>query len=172
MNTRSLFLSALTAGGAVSILLVLCTVALIAFMVNPTPVSNALDENLVALSCGCAGLPMFVVNGALGAFLYRRREGSVSSAHGALAGALSGFIGAIVTSLCMLIGLLIIYYMFTSGGTLGDVIEEFTSGYFASIGLYIGYLVASVIFWSLLGAFGGFIGAVIFRKGNGTATGE
>lgn len=170
MNTRSLFLSALTAGGIVSILLVLCTVALIAFMVNPTPVSNALDENLVALSCGCAGFPMFVVNGALGAFLYRRREGNVSGAHGALAGALSGLVGAIVTSLCILIGLLLVYSMITGWAGPGEVIKEFTGGYFASVGLYVAYLVASVIFWSLMGALGGLIGAVIFRKTGGTPT--
>jgi hypothetical protein len=164
MNVRSLFLSALTAGGIVSILLVLFAIAAIAFMVNPNPISNALDENLVVPLCCCAGLPLFVLNGVLGAFFYRRRQGTISIAHGVLVGALSGLVGALVVSLFMLAGILLAYYMATGGAGLGEAILQFTSGYYASVGMYVIFCLGSVIFWSLLGALGGLIGAAILRK--------
>lgn len=164
MNIRSLFLSALTAGGIVSITLALIVTAVIAFMVNPNPISNALDENLVALTGCCAGIPLFMVNGALGAFLYHRRQRTMTVLYGVMSGAASGLVGALLASLFMLVGILLAYNLVTGGAGLGEAIYQFTNGYYASVGLYALFSLGSVIFWCAFGALGGLIGAAILRK--------
>jgi len=164
LNIRSLFLSALTAGGIVSITLGLIVTAVIVFMVNPNPISNALDENLVALTVCCAGTPLFIVNGALGAFFYRRRQRTMTVLYGVMSGAASGLFGALLASLFMLVGILLAYNLVTGGAGLGEAIYQFTNGYYASVGLYAIFSLSSVIFWCAFGALGGLIGAAIWRK--------